>query len=55
MHGVRVSKEQRVIARAIFVMQTLGYGWSKALDYAARTMQASETPQDAAEGDDEDE
>lgn len=50
-----MSDEQRIIARAIFVMQTLGYGWSKALDYAARTMERGETPQDAAEGDDRDE
>lgn len=47
-----MSDEQRIIARAIFLMQTKGYGWSKALDYAARTMKPSDTPRDAAEGDD---
>lgn len=50
-----MSDSQRVIARAIFVMQTLGYGWSKALDYAACTMERCETPPDAAEGDGRDE
>lgn len=46
-----MSTAQRVIARVIFPMQTKGYGWSKALDYAARTMKTSDTPHDAAEGD----
>lgn len=37
-----MSDEQRVIARAIFLMRTKGYGWSKAMDRAAESMKKPE-------------
>lgn len=37
-----MSDEQRVLARAMMLMQTKGYGWSKALDRAAESMKKSE-------------
>ena len=37
-----ISKGQRVITRALALMRNKGYGWSKAIELAAQTLE--ETP-----------
>ena len=37
-----ISKGQRVITRALALMQNKGYGWSKALDVATQTLEETQ-------------
>lgn len=41
---------ERVISRARMLMATKGYGWSKAIDIAAQTLEPSPGTRDRAHG-----